>query len=112
MFADVIGHISWQEVRKLVITSVCPLSESRVKLLPLWSIKGRFNTSAGIGSFKYVPPPDAASPVPVFGVATGCPRLLASSTFALPHEVRSDSAIRTIPKFEVNFRIFEGYQSN
>jgi hypothetical protein len=62
------GQISWQEVRKLVMTTYCPASEPSVKLFPFASKRGRASTSAGIIDLRNVPPPTDAPVGSVFAV--------------------------------------------
>jgi hypothetical protein len=69
---DVIGQISWHDVKKSAITMVFPLRELRVKLVPALSKSSTLRTSAGTGALSIVPPPGAAAPWPTAsGVEAG-----------------------------------------
>jgi hypothetical protein len=69
IFAEVIGQIMSQLVKKSVSTTVLPLSEASEKLLPLASTSGMLRIDAGIGASRIVPPIIAA--VPVIGGGVG-----------------------------------------
>ena len=96
MFAEVIGQISWQDVKKLVITTLWPLSDANVNFLPWASNSERFKTLLGIGWFKYDPPPRAAIPWPTAGFE------FIGADFTVPHPVKIN-AISEAPasKFKV-----------
>jgi hypothetical protein len=64
MLIEVIGQISWQDVKKFESTRVWPLSEPRVKVLPALSTSGIFKTLAGTGELRNEPPSGAAAPWP------------------------------------------------
>jgi hypothetical protein len=72
MLTVVIGHISWHEVKKFAITTVWPLRDARVNVLPELSTSGSFTIFAGIGALRNEPPPGAAFPWPTAsGVGVG-----------------------------------------
>jgi len=61
---EVIGQISWHDVKKSARTTVWPLSEASVKLFPDASNIGALRTSDGMGAFRSEPPPAAGAPWP------------------------------------------------